>query len=117
MIHRMDPPPEGYEAMPERIRPMLAKPGELPTSDEGWAYEFKWDGVRAIVYVDGGRVRALTRNDKDLVTNFPELRDLGAFLGSRSAILDGEIVAFDDEGRPNFGTLAHRLHVTAKAAI
>jgi bifunctional non-homologous end joining protein LigD len=96
---------------------MLAVAGGLPSSDAGWAYEFKWDGVRAIVYVDGGRVRALTRNDKDLVANFPELRDLGAFLGSRSAILDGEIVAFDDEGRPNFGTLAHRLHVTAKAAI
>ena len=71
MIHRMDPPPEGYEPMPERIRPMLAKPGELPASDEGWAYEFKWDGVRAVVYVDGGRVRAVTRNDKDLTDFLP----------------------------------------------
>ena len=96
---------------------MLAMPGELPTSDEGWAYEFKWDGVRAVVYVDGGRVRALTRNDKDLVTSFPELRQLGEFLGSRSAVLDGEIVAFDDEGRPSFGTLQHRLHLEATATI
>jgi bifunctional non-homologous end joining protein LigD len=117
MMHRMDPAPADFEPMPDLIKPMLAAPGELPKSDKGWAYEFKWDGVRAIVYVDGGRVRALTRNDKDLVANFPELHDIGAFLGSRSAILDGEIIALDDEGRPSFGKLSHRLHVTAKSAI
>ncbi len=117
MIHRMDPAPEDFEPMPELIAPMLAKPGALPTSDEGWAYEFKWDGVRAIVYVDGGRVRALTRNEKDLVATFPELRDIGDFLGSRSAVLDGEIVALDEKGRPNFGRLAHRLHVASKSAV
>ena len=117
MIHRMDPAPTDFEPMPDHVKPMLASPGELPRSDEGWAYEFKWDGVRATVYIDAGRVRALTRNDKDLVANFPELRDLGAFLGSRSAILDGEIVALDDEGRPSFSKLAHRLHVTAKSAV
>jgi bifunctional non-homologous end joining protein LigD len=117
MIHRMDPASDNFEQMPELIKPMLAKPGVLPKSDEGWAYEFKWDGVRAIVYVEGGRVKAVTRNNKDLVTNFPELRDVGEFLGARSAILDGEIVAFDNEGRPNFGKLAHRFHVTSKPAI
>jgi bifunctional non-homologous end joining protein LigD len=117
MIHRMDPAPSDYEPMPEKIQPMLALTGALPASDEGWAYEFKWDGVRAIVYVEGGRVRALTRNDKDLMVTFPELRQLGEFLGSRSAILDGELVALDDEGRPNFGQLAHRLHLTSKSVI
>jgi bifunctional non-homologous end joining protein LigD len=117
MIHRMDPPPVDYEAMPDHIAPMLALAGELPARDTEWAYEFKWDGVRAMVYVDGGRVRALTRNDKTLMTTFPELRDIGEFLGSRSAILDGEIVALDKDGRPSFGTLAHRLHLTSKSAI
>jgi bifunctional non-homologous end joining protein LigD len=117
MMHRMDPPTSDYEPMPESIRPMLAQPGALPSSDEGWAYEFKWDGVRAIVYVEGGRVRAFSRNGKDLAVTFPELRHIGEFLGSRSAILDGEIVALDDEGRPNFGQLAHRLHLTSKATI
>jgi bifunctional non-homologous end joining protein LigD len=117
MIHRMDPAPSDYEPMPEKVQPMLALPGALPASDEGWAYEFKWDGVRAIVYVEGGRVRALTRNDKDLTVTFPELRQIGEFLGSRSAILDGELVALDDEGRPNFGQLAHRLHLTSKSVI
>jgi len=117
MIHRMDPAPRDFEAMPEHIKPMLATAGELPRSDKGFAYEFKWDGVRAMVYVDGGRVRALTRNDKSLTTTFPELREIGLHLGSRSAILDGEIVALDKDNRPNFATLSRRLHVTSKIAI
>jgi bifunctional non-homologous end joining protein LigD len=117
MIHRMDPPAKDFEKMPSLVKPMLAEAGSLPTSDEGWAYEFKWDGVRAVVYVSGGRVRALTRNQKDLVSTFPELRDVGLFLGSRSAILDGEIVALDGQGRPDFGALSHRLHLTSKSAV
>ena len=117
MIHRMNPPPESFEPMPDHVRPMLVLAGELPTSDKGWAYEFKWDGVRAMVYVDGGRVRALTRNDKSLSTTFPELRDIGLHLGSRSAILDGEIVALDKNNHPSFSTLSRRLHLTSKTAI
>jgi bifunctional non-homologous end joining protein LigD len=117
MIHRMDPAPAYFEAMPQHVKPMLALAGELPKKDEGWAYEFKWDGVRALVYVDGGRVRAFTRNDKSLLSTFPELRDIGLHLGSRSAILDGEIVALDKDNRPNFSTLSKRLHVTSKTVI
>ena len=117
MIHRMDPASKDHEPMPKAIRPMLAQSGELPSSDDGWAYEFKWDGVRAIVYVDGGRIRALSRNDKDLAFTFPEIREIGEFLGSRSAVLDGEIVTLDDEGRPSFGQLSHRLHLTSKPMI
>jgi bifunctional non-homologous end joining protein LigD len=115
MIHRMDEAPPDFVPFPKRIEPMLATTGTLPARKEGWAYEFKWDGVRAIVYVDGGRVRALTRNGKDLVTSFPELRHLGSFLGSTSAVLDGELVALDDAGRPDFGKLQRRLHVTSSS--
>ena len=58
MIHRMDAAPEGFEAIPDKVQPMLALlKDEAPDGDD-WAYEFKWDGVRAIVFVDGGRVRA-----------------------------------------------------------
>jgi bifunctional non-homologous end joining protein LigD len=117
MIHRMDPAPAYFEAMPQHVKPMLSLAGKLPTKDAGWAYEFKWDGVRALVYVDGGRVRAFTRNDKSLLSTFPELRDIGLHLGSRSAILDGEIVALDKDNRPNFSTLSKRLNVTSKPAI
>ena len=117
MIHRMDPAPADFEPMPKEIAPMLAKSGEVPKDGAKWAYEFKWDGIRAIVYVEGGRVRALTRNAKPLGPAFPELSDIGLHLGSTSAILDGEIVALDDQGRPNFSALSHRLHLTSKAAV
>jgi bifunctional non-homologous end joining protein LigD len=117
MIHRMDPPPAGYEPMPEGIRPMLAQPGDLPRSDTDWAYEFKWDGARALLYVEGGRVRAFGRNGADLTPSFPELRDVGDFLGARPVVLDGEIVSFDDDGRPSFEQLSHRLHLGSKSVI
>jgi bifunctional non-homologous end joining protein LigD len=117
MIHRMDPVPEGFEPMPRSIAPMLAVLSANPPQGDEWAYEFKWDGVRAMVFVDGGRVRATSRNDKDLTAAFPELRPLGEFLGSRSAILDGELVAFDEDGRPSFGRLQHRLHVGSRAEV
>jgi bifunctional non-homologous end joining protein LigD len=117
MIHRMDPSPAGFEALPASVAPMLAVADAPGSTDDGWAYEFKWDGVRAVCYVDGGRVRAMSRGEKDLTRSFPELRDLGAFLGSRPAVLDGELVAFDDDGRPDFGRLQHRLNVTSPAAV
>jgi bifunctional non-homologous end joining protein LigD len=110
MIHRMDPAPDNFTPMPEQVRPMLATPGKVPTAD-GWAYEIKWDGVRAIAFVDGGRIRLQSRNDKDLTPAFPEFRDLGATLGARPCVLDGEIVVLGDDGKPNFGLLQHRLHV------
>jgi bifunctional non-homologous end joining protein LigD len=116
MIHRMDEAPADFTPFPKLVEPMLATAGALPKKDEGWAYELKWDGVRAIVYVDGGRVRVRSRNDKDLLTSFPELRELGSFLGSTSAVLDGEIVALDESGRPDFGRLQRRLHVASLSA-
>ena len=117
MIHRMDPAPADFTPLPKQVRPMLASPGKLPTVDEGWAYEIKWDGVRAITYVDGGRVRLQSRNDKDLTVSFPEFRELGAAIGARPCVLDGEIVVLGEDGRPNFGLLQHRLHVTNANAI
>jgi bifunctional non-homologous end joining protein LigD len=114
MIHRMDPPPRpDWTPMPSLLQPMLATAGELPPSveDDAWAYEMKWDGVRAVVYVDGGSVRVLTRNDRDVTASYPELRALGRAVGSRSAVLDGEIVAFGAIGRPDFGVLQQRMHV------
>jgi len=110
MVHRMDDDPEGYEPMPRDIRPMLATLGTLPKDDDAWAYEFKWDGIRALSYVDGGRIRVESRNGNDLTNSFPELRALGEQLGSRRVILDGEIVAFDNDGRPRFQLLQPRIH-------
>src|ERR1022692_3214068 len=117
MIHRMDPARAGFQPLPERIQPMLAVPGSLPGSDDGWAYEVKWDGVRAIVYVSGGRARALSRNDKDITGSFPELREAGEQLGARPAVLDGELVALGPDGRPSFGLLQQRLHLSDRSQV
>lgn len=117
MIHRMDPAREGFQPLPDRIAPMLAVTGSLPAHDEGWAYEIKWDGVRAVLYVEGGRARALSRNDKDITATFPELREAGELLGSRPAVLDGELVALGPDGRPSFGQLQQRLHLSGSAEI
>ncbi len=117
MIHRMDPARPGFEPLPARIEPMLATAGPLPARDEEWAYEIKWDGVRAVVYVDGGRARALSRTGKDITAAFPELRDVGLHLGARPAVLDGEIVALGPDGRPSFGLLQQRLHPSGRGDV
>ena len=119
MIHRMDPPADpGREPFPERLRPMLATAGRLPGTDEaGWAFEVKWDGIRAIASVTGGRVRFETRNGNDVTRRYPELRALGPALASLDGVLDGEIVAFDATGAPSFQGLQGRMHVEGDAAI
>ena len=111
MIHREDPPPTGWERVPELVRPMLATPGDLPRDERGWSYEYKWDGVRAIAYVEGGRVRLASRADRDCTATYPELRVLGEALGSHQAVLDGEIIAQDAAGRPSFEALQARINV------
>ncbi|MCW3813940.1 non-homologous end-joining DNA ligase [Micromonospora sp. DR5-3] len=100
--------------MPKLVPPMLASSGALPTGS-GWGYEFKWDGVRAIAYVDDG-FRLLSRNDRDVTRAYPELGELARLLAGRRAVLDGEIVALDGHGRPSFSALQHRMHVRAPAA-
>jgi bifunctional non-homologous end joining protein LigD len=118
MIHRMDPPADpGREPMPDRIAPMLARLGELPRDESGWGFEVKWDGVRAISYVEPGRLRLQSRNLKDITARYPELRGLTEQLGARRAVLDGEVVAFGPDGRPDFGRLQQRMHVTADARV
>ncbi|HXN38164.1 MAG TPA: DNA ligase D [Solirubrobacteraceae bacterium] len=116
MIHRMDPPADPHrEPMPTRIVPMLARAGPLPADDPSWAYEIKWDGVRAIAYSQPGELRLNSRNLNDITDTYPELARLGRALHSHSAVLDGEIVAFDANARPSFSALAQRMHVASRA--
>jgi bifunctional non-homologous end joining protein LigD len=118
MIHRMDPPADPTrKPMPEHLKPMLARAGELPREDDQWAYEIKWDGVRALVYSEPGRIRFESRNGNDISAGYPELRALNRALSSHSAILDGEIVAFDDHDRPSFGRLQSRMHLRGESAV
>jgi bifunctional non-homologous end joining protein LigD len=96
-------------------RPMLASPGVLPPpeQEQRWAFEMKWDGVRAVVYLDRGDLRVLTRNDREVAATYPELAGLAHQLRDRRMIVDGEVVAFDEAGRPSFGELQARMHVRA----
>jgi len=96
---------------------MKARTGTLPTDDERWGFEVKWDGVRAIAYVDDGGATFESRNLLDLTPRYPELAGLAAALAGRRAVLDGEIVAFDDEGRPSFQQLQSRLNVGSPVAV
>jgi len=119
MIHRMDPPADpDREPMPERILPMMARASNaLPRDEKNWSFEVKWDGVRAIAYVQPGRLRLESRNLNDITDAYPEVRGLIGALGMHEAVLDGEIVAFDENGRPSFERLQRRMHVSAPAAI
>jgi bifunctional non-homologous end joining protein LigD len=118
MIHRMDPAadPEAEE-MPEFVAPMLAGSAEIPRDESKWAFEVKWDGVRAIAHSEPGRIHLLSRTGNEITSGYPELRALNRELGSRRAILDGEIVAFDEHGRPSFQALQSRMHVRGETAV
>jgi bifunctional non-homologous end joining protein LigD len=118
MIHRMDPPVDAdAEPMPDNVEPMLAKLSTLPADESQWAFEVKWDGVRVIAHSEPGRLRLLSRTGNDVTAGYPELRALNRALGSRRAILDGEIVAFGSDGKPSFQLLQTRMHVRGEAAV
>src|ERR1700761_1603231 len=93
---------------------MLASPGQLPGDDEpGWAYELKWDGIRALAYVQDGQVQLVSRLGRGMTPACPELHPLAPSRHRSQAVLDGEVVAFAPAGRPSFELLQQRMHVTA----
>ena len=92
--------------------PMLATAGGLPEDDARWGYEFKWDGVRAVAAVHGGVFGLTSRKGTDITVRYPEVAALPAALAGHDAVLDGEIVAMDAAGRPDFGALQNRMHRT-----
>jgi bifunctional non-homologous end joining protein LigD len=101
--------------MPEFVQPMLARVSTLPADDSGWAFEVKWDGVRAIACSRPGRIHLWSRNRNEITGAYPELRALNRALHSHSAILDGEIVALHSDGRPSFELLQTRMQVRGAA--
>ncbi|MGH9267542.1 MAG: 5'-3' exonuclease H3TH domain-containing protein, partial [Acidimicrobiales bacterium] len=102
------------ESMPERIAPMLASTGAVPRDDERWAYEFKWDGVRAIAYSQPHGLRLESRNLNDITGRYPELAGLKSALSPHRGVLDGEVVCFDANGRLSFAALQHRMHIASE---
>lgn len=95
------------------VQPMLATLGTLPPErqDSAFGYEMKWDGIRAIAYVSAGRLRLVSRNDKDITVAYPELTTVPEAVAGRAAVLDGEIVTMDPAGRTSFPLLQRRMHV------
>jgi len=85
----------------------------LPPDDGTWALEMKWDGVRALAYCEGSRVRLISRTGEDITAAYPELHGLAAAVGRRDALLDGEVVALGESGWPDFEALQNRMHVRA----
>jgi bifunctional non-homologous end joining protein LigD len=117
MIHRIDPPARDRDPFPENLVPMLARLSTLPRDDGKWAVEVKWDGIRAIAYCRPGRVQLQTRNLNDVTAQYPEVRRISRALGARDAVLDGELVAFDENGRPSFERLQQRIHNTDENVV
>jgi bifunctional non-homologous end joining protein LigD len=97
---------------------MSAVLGELPPAGEDgqWAFEMKWDGVRAVAYAQAGSTRLMSRNDLDVSVSYPEVLGLAEALPGRDVVLDGELVTFDPRGRPSFELLQERMHVRDPAA-
>ena len=87
---------------------MLATPVSEPFDGPEWLFEIKWDGYRAVAFLDDGKVRLVSRNQNDLTARYPELKDLPRFVKAKNAILDGEVVALDEQGRASFSLMQQR---------
>jgi bifunctional non-homologous end joining protein LigD len=94
--------------MPARIHPMLATAIDEPFDNPDWLFEIKWDGYRAVAFIENDDVRLVSRNQNNLTAQFPELSDLPKSVKAKTSVLDGEIVALDDEGRPSFSLMQQR---------
>jgi len=101
------------------ISPMLATLGSTADvhDEEDWAFEMKWDGIRAVAEVKGGALRLSTRNGNDVTSTYPDLAGLIDLVGDHDAVLDGEIVTLDKSGRPDFGILQTRMGLTREGDV
>ena len=95
--------------MPSVIHPMLATLVDDPFSDPEWIFETKWDGFRSVCFVRNGKPRLVSRNQIEMTPQYPELAGIAGQLDAKEAILDGEIVALDEQGMPRFQLLQPRV--------
>ena len=103
--------------MPKALAPMLAVLSEkLPVGPE-WVYEPKWDGVRALCFVQNGKTKVLARSGRTVEEQYPEVCELAKHVEAETAIIDGEIVALDEHGRPSFGLLQSRIGASGSAKL
>jgi bifunctional non-homologous end joining protein LigD len=117
MIHRIDPPEGERDPFPEPLPPMLASDGALPKSTRGWAAELAWGGIRAIARCRPGRLELRDAELADIGERWPEVHRLTRQIGAHDAVLDGELVVFDADGRPDRERLARRDKPGSDSAI
>jgi bifunctional non-homologous end joining protein LigD len=108
-------PDQEIREPPPGLRPMLAIAATLPSDDAGWAYEMKWDGLRALAFISGGKLRLTSRTTRNITHVYPELAGLAAASGTTQAVLDGEIVAFGGGEWPDFEALQQRMNISSAA--
>jgi bifunctional non-homologous end joining protein LigD len=97
--------------MPARMAPMLASISERAFSDPNWLFEIKWDGVRALAWIEDGELTLRARSGSDITSQYPELAGLKEAFTARQAIIDGEIAVLDERGHSDFEKLQERMHV------
>jgi bifunctional non-homologous end joining protein LigD len=97
--------------MPRVIHPMLASLTDHPFSSEDWLYEIKFDGYRAIGFIEEGEVRLVSRNQNEMTSLYPELQVLPKQVRGKQVVLDGEVVALDEKGRPSFSLMQQRAGI------
>jgi bifunctional non-homologous end joining protein LigD len=117
MIHRMDPAEGNPDPYPDPLPPMLANESVLPSSTRGWAAELAWGGVRAIARCRPGRLDLRDADLEDIGGRWPEVHRLSRQIGAHDAVLDGELVVFDEDGRPDRERLARRDKDGSDSAI
>jgi bifunctional non-homologous end joining protein LigD len=94
--------------MPRVIHPMLATLVDEPFSSEEWLFEIKWDGYRAVAFIEKGKARLVSRNQNEFTPEFPELQEIASRIRAKRAVIDGEVVALDEQGRPSFSMMQQR---------
>jgi bifunctional non-homologous end joining protein LigD len=104
-------------ARPPQFSPMLATPGYEPFDRAGWWFEPKFDGVRTLLYLEGEDVRLISRTGRDQTATYPELSRLYRRISAVNAVLDGEIVATDEEGKTSFELLQQRMNLIGRSEI
>src|SRR5581483_11522707 len=103
--------------MPHEVEPMKATLADKPFDRQGWIFEDKYDGIRALAYIKNGSFELLSRNQKSMAVRYPELKDLPKWVRAKEAILDGEIIVLNKRGTANFQDLQARFGVTNRDTI
>lgn len=105
-----------FDPMPDRVEPALAHLKSHPPTGDKWSWELKWDGYRLAVHIEPRGIRILTRGGHDWTHRFPAIEQAARVLGPATMIIDGEAVALDAEGRPDFGLLQQSLGASGRQA-